>query len=97
MAAVAAGAAVHQGEQARAAGNRSARAAKAAQRQSLLASATREKQAAADERRLNPRKPDVTSILFDEQRAGNTGPASTILAGKGGGKSLLGTKSTLGY
>lgn len=87
--------AIHQGEQSRAAGTKSARAQKAAQRQSLLSSINQEKLAGQAERKANKRKPDVTSILFQERAGATQGTGSTILAGRSGAPGLLGSKSTL--
>lgn len=98
IAVVGAGAAVHQGEQTRKAANKQSRAAKAAQRQSLLASVNQDRIAQQQENRLNRRRPDAMSILFNERSAGSTGPASTILSGRSakGNRPLLGSKSLLG-
>ncbi len=87
---------VYQGEEGRKASSKASRAQKASQRQSLLSSINEERLAGQAERKANKKRPDVASILFQEQAAATAGPGSTILAGRGGGGgSLLGSKSTL--
>lgn len=89
--------AVYQGEEGRKASSKAERSQKAAQRDTLLRAVNEERRSAQAERKANRKKPDVTSILFQEQAASKAGPGSTILAGatKGGGRSLLGSKTTL--
>lgn len=91
-----AGAAVYTGEQGRRAASKGRRLQEAAQRTSLLAALRDEKLASQAENRLNRRRPDVASLLFDAKTRSQMGPASTVLAGRGGGhNTLLGSKSTL--
>ena len=96
LAVLAAGSAVHQGEQSRAAGSQAERAQRKAQRQSLLSSINEEKLASQAERKANRKKPDSASILFSEREAADSGVGSTILSGQGSGSgSLLGSKQSL--
>ncbi len=90
---------VYQGLQQRRAQRRGERAQEAAQDVATRRAAAEVRRSAEDERRLNRKKPSLTSLLKREKGAALTGPGSTLLTGATGvnrSNLLLGRSSTLG-
>jgi hypothetical protein len=86
--------AVYSGEKSASTARKGRRLQERMQADTISARLRDEKVAAQAERRINKKKPDVSSLLFSEQQASRAGPASTLLAGKSGG--LLNKGSLLG-
>lgn len=95
-----AGAAIAQGEQQKKIARQSLIAQTRAQDSAAASAAAAARRSAMEQRALNKKKPNVTSLLADEQQRALTGPSAAMLTGnlgvrpsmlKLGGVSPLGT------
>ena len=90
------GGSIFQGQQQKQAARRSIRAQERAQDEATSRAAAEVRRQSLAERRLNRRKPDITSLLSAERRSGLGETSLTGAGGVGRGSLTLGRSSLLG-
>jgi len=90
------GGSIIQGEQARKDQSRALRSQQEANRLATSRAAAEQRRTEQEQRRVNRKSPDITSLLDTERAAGRGGAASTLLTNPGSRRPTLARASVLG-